>query len=96
MIETLESVDNKELKSFYRYNSIGQIGLKAVDQYDGNVFPLTELSFVFARRLSIVDMSAIEIAEIFERVKSEADALLTISASMRKVSESIDQINRTR
>lgn len=84
LIETLKLERGQQVLDHYKNVPLCAAASRAVQSYECNVFPLTELAFIFARRLSIVSLSANEIAALFDEVKAEAEKLLRLSASMEE------------
>jgi hypothetical protein len=59
----------------------------AVQLYEQNVLPLTQLANVLVRRLSYSGMTAIEITPLLEKATAEAEQLLSVSSTIQKSSD---------
>ncbi len=59
----------------------------AVQLYEQNVLPLTQLANVLSRRLSHSGVTAIEITPLLEKVTAEAEQLLKVSSAIQKMSD---------
>jgi len=57
----------------------------AIRLYEQNVSPLTRLSDVLARRLSISGVTAVEIAPVLKEAAAEAEQLMKVSSAMQKI-----------
>jgi hypothetical protein len=59
----------------------------AVQLYEQNVLPLTQLANVLARRLSHSGVTAIEITPLLEMVTAEAEQLMRHSSALQKLND---------
>jgi hypothetical protein len=59
----------------------------AIRLYEQNVLPLTRLSDVLARRLSMSRVTAVEIAPALKEAAAEAERLMKVSSAMQQLSE---------
>jgi hypothetical protein len=59
----------------------------AVQLYEQNVLPLTQLANVLARRLSHSGVTAIEITPLLEMVTAEAEQLMKVSSALQKLND---------
>jgi hypothetical protein len=59
----------------------------AVQLYEQNVFPLTQLANVLVRRLSSSGVTAIEITPLLEKATAEAEQLMSVSSAVQKLSD---------
>ena len=59
----------------------------AIRLYEQNVLPLTRLSDVLARRLSMSRVTAVEIAPVLKEAAAEAEQLMKVSSALQKLSE---------
>lgn len=84
IIETFKCGHEEEVLDHYKNVPLDIIASQAINSYQNSVFPLTELAFVFARRLSIVSVPVGEIAALFDEVKTEAETLLRYSATVQR------------
>jgi chromate transport protein ChrA len=82
--DTDEVLDYYEARNGLR-ESVLVIALRTLRFYEQHVFPLTHLSGIFAHRLSVPGLAAIEIAPFFEEVAAEAEQLMRMSASAQKL-----------
>ena len=74
----------QEVSDYYSQIPLNIVALSAIYSYEFNVFPLTSLAFIFARRLSIVSVPVTEIAALFDEVKTEAETLLRFSTGLQR------------
>ena len=58
--------------------------MTAVELYEQNVLPLTQLANVLERRLSHSGVTAVEIVPLLEMVTAEAEKLMKLSSSLQK------------
>jgi hypothetical protein len=58
----------------------------AIQLYEENALPLTELANVVVRRLSYSGVNAVEIARLLEKVAAEAEQLMNVSSALQKLS----------
>jgi hypothetical protein len=68
----------------YENERLSVVAPRAIRHYEENVFPLTQLADVLARRLSVPGWPAAEIAPLFEEVATEAERLMKISSLLTK------------
>lgn len=59
----------------------------AVQLYEQNVLPLTQLANVLVRRLSNSGLTAIEITPLLEMVTAEAEQLMKVSSALQKLND---------
>jgi len=84
IIETFKLECEQEVLDHYKKVPLHVVASRAIQSYESSVFPLTELAFIFARRLSIVSLPATEIAALFDEVKAEAEVLLRLTTSLQR------------
>ena len=83
IIETFTQECQQDVLDHYNQVPLHVVASRAIRSYKSNVFPLTELATIFAHRLSIVGLSAAEIAALLDEVKVEAETLLRLSSTLR-------------
>jgi len=59
----------------------------AIQVYEQNVLPLTQMANVLVRRLSYSGVTAIEIASLLEKATAEAEQLMSVSSAIKKFSD---------
>jgi hypothetical protein len=87
-IQMLAGVD-QYVAGVFRKAAEATTAALAIQVYEQNVSPLTQLAEVLARRLMNSDVTAVEIAPLFERVTKEAKVLMEISSAARKFNEQL-------
>ena len=80
--EAFAKEESAEALEYYGNRPLSVIAPQAIRLYEENVFPLTQLAAVLARRLSVTDLSTIEIATLFEEVAAEAVLLMEIQRTL--------------
>ena len=84
IVDTFTNESNQEAVEHYNQVPLYVVASRAIRSYESNVFPLTELAFIFAQRLSIVSVPVTEIATLFDEVKAEAEVLLRFTTGLQR------------
>jgi hypothetical protein len=87
-IQMSAGVDQYVAKAFAKQEH-ATTAMIAIQLYEKNVSPLTELANVLVRRLSSSGVNAVEIASLLEFATAEAEALMRAYSSIKKFSESL-------
>jgi hypothetical protein len=89
--EAFAKEESAEALEYYGNRPLSVIAPQAIRLYEENVFPLTQLAAVLARRLSVTGLSTIEIAALFEEIAAEAEQLMKVSSALQKLTSRIEQ-----